>query len=110
MLPSICWMVAMRDPYTWSVPLGRPFGIAVRVHVAFLVVAAGLILRWAYQTKTLMPDLPDTPAGAWIDTAMLMGLLLVSVLLQELGHCLGARLMDGDAHEVLLWPLGGLGS
>src|SRR5207244_11977431 len=29
-------------------------------------------------------------------------------LLHEFGHCFGARLVDGDAHEVLLWPLGGL--
>jgi Zn-dependent protease len=30
------------------------------------------------------------------------------VLLHEFGHCAGARWVDGDAHEVLLWPLGGL--
>jgi Zn-dependent protease len=37
-----------------------------------------------------------------------MGLLFVSVLLHELGHCFGARAVDGDANDVLLWPLGGL--
>jgi Zn-dependent protease len=34
--------------------------------------------------------------------------LFVSVLLHEFGHCLAARRVDGDANEVLLWPLGGL--
>src|SRR5205085_318874 len=34
--------------------------------------------------------------------------LFVSVLLHEFGHCFGARLVDGEANEVLLWPLGGL--
>jgi hypothetical protein len=28
--------------------------------------------------------------------------------LHEFGHCFGARLVDGDAREVMLWPLGGL--
>ena len=39
---------------------------------------------------------------------MLMGLLFIIVLLHEFGHCFGARLMDGDAENILIWPLGGL--
>jgi len=38
----------------------------------------------------------------------LMGLLFFSVLLHEFGHCFAARSVDGEANEVLLWPLGGL--
>src|SRR5690242_9617909 len=90
----------MWDPFSWSLPLGRLFGINIRVHFLFPVVALGLVLRVAYQK--------DVVAGTWIDAAMLMGLLAVSVLLHEFGHCFGARLVDGDAPEVLLWPLGGL--
>src|SRR5689334_5485555 len=90
----------MWDPFSWSLPLGRLFGINIRVHILFPVVAVGLVLRVAYQK--------DAIAGTWIDAAMLMGLLAVSVLLHEFGHCFGARLVDGDAHQVLLWPLGGL--
>ena len=30
------------------------------------------------------------------------------VLLHEFGHCAGARAVDGDAHQILMWPLGGL--
>src|SRR5581483_1922939 len=86
----------------WSLPLGRLFGITIRVHVLFPFVALGLILRAAF-TK-------DAPPDTWIHATVLMGLLLVAVLLHELGHCFGARLVDGDAHEVILWPLGGLAS
>src|SRR5262249_41847949 len=50
------------------------------------------------------------PPGVWVPVTAVMGLLLLSVLLHEFGHCFGARLVDGDAHEVLLWPLGGLAS
>jgi hypothetical protein len=32
----------------------------------------------------------------------------VAVLLHEFGHCFGARLVEGDAQEVVIWPLGGL--
>src|SRR5207244_2083241 len=34
--------------------------------------------------------------------------LFVAILLHELGHCFAARWMEGEANEVLLWPLGGL--
>jgi Zn-dependent protease len=90
----------MRDPLSWSLPLGRLFGIPIKVHVLFPVVAVGLILRVATQE--------GTPAGIWLDASMLMGLLFVSVLLHELGHCAGGRYVEGDAREILLWPLGGL--
>src|SRR5215813_13229843 len=90
----------MWNPMTWSVPLFRIFGITVRLHVLFPIVAIGLILRAACQ-KDVIP-------GTWTDVAMLMVLLFVSVLLHEFGHCFGARLVDGDANEILMWPLGGL--
>jgi stage IV sporulation protein FB len=92
----------MRDPISWSLPLGRFYGINVRVHLFFPFLILGLILRAAFH-KTDFP-IP----GQWIDMTMLLTLLFGSVLLHEFGHCAGARLMDGDAHEVLLWPLGGL--
>jgi Zn-dependent protease len=90
----------MRDPFSWSFPIGRLFGITIRIHILFPVVALGLVLRVAFQ-KDVIP-------GTWIDAAMVVGLLFFSVLLHEFGHCFGARLVDGDAQEVLLWPLGGL--
>lgn len=92
----------MWDPFSWSFPLGRVFGIAVRVHLLFPVVALGLILR----AGTAKDALPLT----WTDASWVMGLLFLAVLLHEFGHCAGARYVEGDAHQVLLWPLGGLAS
>jgi Zn-dependent protease len=94
------------DAMSWSFPLGRLFGINIRVHVLLPLVAAGLILRAAFQKPP--EPLPPLPPGLWIDATMLMGLMFLTVLLHEFGHCFGARLVDGDANEVLLWPLGGL--
>ncbi len=90
------------DPMRWSLPLGRLFGINVRVHILFPVVALGIILRVAFQRE------PPPVPGAWIDTAMIVGLLFFSVLLHEFGHCFAGRWMDGEANDILLWPLGGL--
>lgn len=90
----------MRDPMNWSLPIGNVFGISIRLHLLFPVVAAGLILRAATQA--------GYPPNGWIIASGMMGLLFVAVLLHEFGHCFAARSVEGDAHEILIWPLGGL--
>ena len=90
----------MRDPIWWSFPLGQLFGITIRVHFLLPLVMLGLVCRVAFDDKAV--------TGTWMDAAMLMALLFGSVFLHELGHCFAARRMDGEASEVLLWPLGGL--
>lgn len=90
----------MRDLVSWSFPIGRLSGILIRVHWLFPIVALGLILRAA--TK------PEMIPGSWIDATWVTILLFVAVLLHEFGHCFGARMVEGDAHEILMWPLGGL--
>jgi Zn-dependent protease len=90
----------MRDPFVWSIPLGRLFGVTIRVHLLFPVLALAFILRVAYR-EGVVP-------GAWIDACILVGLLLVSVIAHEYGHCFAARAVNGEAHEMLIWPLGGL--
>ncbi|MFM8275032.1 MAG: site-2 protease family protein, partial [Gemmata sp.] len=91
----------MRDPMSWSVPVLRAFGIRVRVHIFFLVIAIGLFLRQL--------SLPQYDNVWWLDKLLLtVVVLFVSVLLHEFGHCFGARYVGGDAREILMWPLGGL--
>ena len=90
----------MRDLLSWSVPLGRISGIAVKAHILFPVVAIGLIMRAGFAK--------GAPSAIWLEATLLVGLLFFIVLLHELGHCVAARFVDGEAHEILLWPLGGL--
>ena len=97
----------MLNPLNWSLPLGRVFGITVRIHLFFLVIAIGFILRAALQKKEGL-DTFVHEQGAWADAAMIMILLFFSVLLHEFGHCFAARRVHGEATEILLWPLGGL--
>src|SRR5688572_8059818 len=90
----------MRDVLSWSFPMGQLFGIAIRVHYMLPLVMIGLIGR------EYMRD--GAPTNSWHDAAMLMGLLFVSILLHEFGHCFAARAVDGESDEILMWPLGGL--
>jgi Zn-dependent protease len=90
----------MRDPFSWSLPLGRLFGITIKVHWLFPLIVLGMILR-AATVKDAIPN-------GWIDASIVCGLLFFSVLLHEFGHCFMARSVGGEATEVLLWPLGGL--
>ncbi|MFO0880485.1 MAG: site-2 protease family protein [Gemmataceae bacterium] len=95
----------MHDPFAWSIPFGRLFGITVKVHWLFPFVAIGWVLHMAMYRPYREYRAPD---GIWIDATIFMALLFVSVLLHEIGHCLAARSSGGEASEVLIWPLGGL--
>src|SRR5262249_28541155 len=46
-LRPLAGFAAMRDPFTWSLPLGRVFGITVRVHILFIIFVLVMWLRVA---------------------------------------------------------------
>jgi stage IV sporulation protein FB len=98
----------MNDPFAWSLPVGRLFGITVRIHWLFPFVALGFILHVALAGKPGERGVPLYPPGSWVDASVFMALLFFSVLLHEFGHCFAGRWVGGEANEVLLWPLGGL--
>lgn len=76
--------------------IGRYFGINVRVHITFLLLAGFRLLD-------------SLGAGGNLTfSAIWMALLFLLILTHEFGHCLAARMVDGDAREILMWPLGGL--
>jgi Zn-dependent protease len=87
----------MRDPLTWSFPIGRFFGITVRIHLLFLIFMIATVWRGMMN-------------GYAAEALLIQFLLFLSVLLHEFGHCFAARQVDGDATEILMWPLGGLAS
>jgi Zn-dependent protease len=89
----------MHNPMSWALTVFRAFGIPVRVHLFFFIITLGLCLR---QIHVL-------PHVWWVDIVLLsVAALFFVVLLHEFGHCFGARSVDGEAKEVLIWPLGGL--
>ena len=73
--------MAMSDPRSWAFPLGRLFGITIRVHWLFPVMAIAMVLRAAYGNKSAA-----LPEGIWIDATLIVTFLFASVLLHEFGH------------------------
>ncbi|HEX3150950.1 MAG TPA: site-2 protease family protein [Gemmataceae bacterium] len=90
----------MRDPMSWSIPLFRAFGIQVKLHILYIVITLSMLIRVYTQTGS---------KGHLAEFALIWVLMLfVVVLLHEFGHCFAARRVDGEAEEILMWPLGGL--
>lgn len=90
-----------REPHTWSLPLPwRPFGVTVRLHILFPCVALGYVL-WVATS-------PRVEHQLWVQACAVMTMLFFSVVLHEFGHVFGARRVDGDVPEMMIWPLGGL--
>jgi Zn-dependent protease len=86
------------NPMSWALTVGRVAGIAVRVHVFFLVFVAVQLLQPAFGTSKL----------TFLDAVLMVVTLFWIVLLHEFGHCVACRLTGGEADEILIWPLGGL--
>jgi len=90
----------MRDPLTWAFPIFRAFGIPVKVHAFLIIFAVGTFFR-----QVLAPGGSERVFEVFLLTGpVLFGL----ILLHEFGHCFAGRLMDGEAKEIVMWPLGGL--
>ena len=87
---------ALDNPLDWSFGIGRLFRIDLRVHVLFVLGALVLLYR----------SLGD--GGGLRFGAIQLALLFLIVLIHEFGHCFGCRSVGGEAHEILMWPLGGL--
>jgi Zn-dependent protease len=93
-------MGPMREPMSWAFTLFRAFGIPVKIHLLFPVVALGLFLRQVTQEGNIV---------WWGDVLILtVPVLFVLILLHEFGHCFAGRSVGGEPTEVILWPLGGL--
>ena len=78
--------------FSYGIPIGRYFGINVRLHFTFLIYAYYRVQEY----------------GSPIFGLCFVAGIYLCILLHEFGHALAARWCDGEAHDILLWPLGGL--
>ena len=78
-----------------SFKIGRLFGITIRIHILFVLWIAFQLIR-------------SEDAEDFKFQLIFLGMLFGTVLVHEFGHCFGARAVEGDAENILLWPLGGL--
>ena len=83
---------------SWSIPVGRLFGIEVRIHLTFLFL---LVFVWSTEAAT-------QDAGTALRGLALVGIVFGSVVLHELGHALVARGSGIPAKGIILLPIGGI--
>jgi Zn-dependent protease/CBS domain-containing protein len=83
---------------SWSIPVGRLFGIEIRIHLTFLFL---LVFVWSTQAAT-------QDATAVLRGLGLVGIVFGSVVLHELGHALVARGSGVPAKGIILLPIGGI--
>ncbi len=96
------FLVAIRrmfqgDFFAWGLRLYKAWGIEVRLHLLFLLIAGGELIQALIQSN----------AGVGY-RALALGSLFLLVLLHEYGHCIACRRVGGTADRIVLWPLGGL--
>jgi len=82
---------------SWSIPVGRLFGIEIRIHLTFLFL---LVFLWSTAAT-------QDPTAA-LRVLGLFGIFLGSVILHELGHALVARGSGIPAKGIILLPIGGI--
>ncbi len=94
----------MRDFSSWSLNLGRWYGVHVRLHAFFLLFA--VFTLYLMTAKDLGPA--RDPGQGLVYGLMLLGILFFSVLAHEVAHCLAAFRVGGSADQIVIWPFGGL--
>src|SRR5260370_3789288 len=83
---------------SWSIPVGRLFGIEIRVHATFF-----FLLAFVWSTEASTQD-----ATAALRGLALVGIVFGSVVLHELGHALVARGSGIPAKGIILLPIRGI--
>jgi Zn-dependent protease/CBS domain-containing protein len=87
--------VVMRN---WSIPIGRLFGVEIRLHFTFV-----FLLAFVWMAESAMKG-NSTPSRV----LALVGIVFGSVVLHELGHALVAMREGVRAKAIILLPIGGI--
>lgn len=89
-----------------GIPIGRLFGIEIRVSLAWAVLIAIITILGAEQATMATPEL--SVLLQWVIGAAVSGLFLVSVVAHELTHALVARRRGVKSTVIVLGFIGGL--
>jgi Zn-dependent protease/CBS domain-containing protein len=82
----------------WSIPIGRLFGVEVRVHFTFV-----FLLAFIWMAESAMKG-NSTPGRV----LALVGIVFGSVVLHEMGHAVIAMREGLQAKAIILLPIGGI--
>jgi Zn-dependent protease/CBS domain-containing protein len=92
-------MGAMRS---WSISVGRVFGIDLRIHLSFFILP--LFIWW---TDYAASHTANHPVNTSRDMA-LVGIIFACVIVHELGHAVVATREGIPAKSIILLPIGGV--
>lgn len=83
------------------------FGVRVRVHVSWLIMA--LFIAWSLASGSLPMIYAGLPPGAyWATAVLIVAGLAVSIVLHELAHALVGRAMGVSVNRITLFLFGGV--
>lgn len=82
----------------WSFPVGKIFGIPIKVHYTFLLL---FIFIWYVESSILSP-------AAGLQSVAFWTLIFICVLFHELGHSLVAKSYGLSVASIVLLPIGGI--
>jgi Zn-dependent protease len=86
-----------REPFKWSIPLGRVAGIPISLHASFFLL---VVLVIAANTG---------PGGlGWFGATIWILLLFACVTVHELAHSVVARRRGATVRSIVLLPIGGV--
>ncbi len=84
---------------TWSLPLGRIFGVPIKVHFTFFFLLAYVYYLWTHGASS---------HKAGLLAVLFTCVLFACVLAHELGHSLMARAFGTRTRSIVLLPIGGV--
>jgi len=87
----------------WSIPIGKLFGVEVRLHFTFV-----FLLAFIWMAESSMPKPSGTPNSTPGRVLALVGIIFGAVVLHELGHALVAMREGLHAKAIILLPIGGI--
>jgi len=83
---------------SWSIPVGRIFGVELRIHLTFLFL---LLFIWFTESAAQKVASPGRVTA-------LVAIIFLCVLAHELGHSLVRRQAGVPAKAIILLPIGGV--
>src|SRR5512146_280168 len=82
----------------WSIPVGRIFGVELRIHATFALLLIFLVATGSVRSGTL----------GGVRSLVLLGIIFGSVILHELGHAVTAMKFGVVVRSIVLLPIGGI--
>lgn len=98
--------------FPWEFHLFEACGIPVHVHLCLVLYFAWDLsnAEAGVKAEARANGFPDYSKAGLIAAKCTLGFLVLfcTILIHELGHCFGAKVVGGKVQRILLWPLGGL--